>query len=87
MPYLFPELLAIVRRRGEYEADVRRQALSILHSMIGMLATMAGIHDAQIKVRCSTASVLHAPLGWAGCRGTPPLSRDSPPGAAPGQCF
>ena len=55
VPYLFPELLAIVTQTGEFSAEVRRQALSILHSMVGMLATMAGIHDAEIKVRCPAA--------------------------------
>lgn len=52
---MFPELLAIVTQTGEFSAEVRRQALSILHSMVGMLATMAGIHDAEIKVRCPAA--------------------------------
>ena len=55
VPYLFPELLAIVSQTAEFSAEVRRQALSILHSMVGMLATMAGTHDAEIKVPCPAA--------------------------------
>ena len=61
VPYLFPELLSIVSRPAEYQADVRRQALSVLHSMMGMLATMAGIHDAQIKARTASSHALRAP--------------------------
>ncbi|KAK9806782.1 hypothetical protein WJX72_002643 [[Myrmecia] bisecta] len=49
VPVLFPQLLTLVSQPAEHGPQIQRRALSVVGSMVGMLAVIGGMHQTAVR--------------------------------------